>query len=127
MSWDPRSLLPFFLFLPQIWDRDIFKPNDAIAEANLNLRALFKKVYNSNTRASIPKQWVEMTHPNFQGPQGIVEMEIELLTAAEARADPAGRGRKPPNALEEPNRPPTSFAPWRVDKYVGQWWMKVCV
>ncbi|XP_017482314.1 PREDICTED: fer-1-like protein 6 [Rhagoletis zephyria] len=42
---------------------------------------------------------------------GKIEVELELLTEAEAAASPVGVGRNPPNALANPSRPDTSFNP----------------
>ncbi|XP_054735180.1 otoferlin isoform X2 [Anastrepha obliqua] len=43
---------------------------------------------------------------------GKIELELELLTEAEAAANPVGVGRNPPNALAKPSRPETSFNPF---------------
>jgi hypothetical protein len=108
----------------QIWDKDILNPNDAIAEANLNLRSFYKKAYrNKSARESLVKQYVAMTHPSAQGIQGQMNVSIELLTLEEAKRFPAGFGRGEPNQnpfLEEPPRPASSFAPWRLDKYASE-------
>jgi len=64
-----------------------------------------------------------MTHPAHSGTQGQMNVSIELLTLEEVKRFPAGFGRGEPNTnpfLDEPPRPPTSFAPWRLDKYVGE-------
>jgi hypothetical protein len=46
-------------------------PNDAIAEANLNLRSFYNRAYkNKSDRESLEQQWVSMTHPAAQGVQG---------------------------------------------------------
>lgn len=37
---------------------------------------------------SLPRQWLAMTHPAFQGVQGKVEVSIDLLSADEARRRP---------------------------------------
>ncbi|XP_067648119.1 fer-1-like protein 6 [Eurosta solidaginis] len=42
---------------------------------------------------------------------GKIELELELLTEAEAATNPCGVGRNPPNALANPARPDTSFNP----------------
>eukprot|EP01118_Nematostelium_gracile_P012023 TRINITY_DN4335_c0_g2_i2.p1 TRINITY_DN4335_c0_g2~~TRINITY_DN4335_c0_g2_i2.p1 ORF type:complete len:228 (-),score=67.79 TRINITY_DN4335_c0_g2_i2:46-627(-) len=108
----------------QIWDKDILNPNDAICEANLNLRSFYKKTYNTKSnRESIAKQYVAMTHPSASGVQGQMNVSIELMTLEESRKYPAGFGRGEPNSnpfLEEPPRPASSFAPWRLDKYVSE-------
>ena len=41
---------------------------------------------------------------------GKVDLEITLFTEVEAENDPAGLGRKEPNALAFPNRPDVGFA-----------------
>lgn len=117
-------------FKLQVWDRNMMNPNGAICEANLNLRPFFTKVYkNKLNRSEIAKQWVTMTHPNETGPQGEVSVSIEILSLEEAKNYPAGFGREEPNNnphLDEPNRPATSIAPWRVDKKaamaIGAFW-----
>jgi len=123
--------MKFSLLLPtkiptfkiQIWDQDLLNPNDAICEANLNLRSFFNKTFkNESPRESIEKQWLQMTHPSFQGVQGEVLASFELLSAKEALSYPAGFGRKEPNlnpTLDEPKRPAHSLAPWQVDKKIG--------
>jgi len=104
----------------QVWDQDLLNPDDAICEANLNLRTLYSKLFKRNTpRESIEKQWLQMTHPKFNGVQGEVLASIEILTQEEANATPAGLGRGEPNTnphLEEPKRPEDSLAPWAIDK-----------
>eukprot|EP00727_Mastigamoeba_balamuthi_P006292 m51a1_g2283 putative C-tail anchored protein (1298) ;mRNA; r:389989-394502 len=101
----------------QVWDKDLLNPNDIIAEAKVNLRALCRRAYAERRSVSLPRQWVSLLHPNYDGPQGKVELTVDLLTEDEALRNPAGKGRDPPNALPEPNRPKTSFAAWRVDQY----------
>jgi len=107
-------------FNVQIWDSDMVNPNDAICEANLNFRGLYKKAYKTKKAQSIDKQWIVMTHPNYEGPQGKVLISLDLLPEAEARQKPVGLGRSEPNqfpVLPKPDRPDTSFGWWRVDKY----------
>jgi len=108
----------------QVWDKDILNPNDAICEANLNMRPLYNKIYkNKSDRETLEKQWLIMTHPAFQGTQGQVLVSIELLTVDEALRRPAGFGQKEPNEnphLEPPKRPETSFSPFRLDKMASK-------
>ncbi|CAF95920.1 unnamed protein product, partial [Tetraodon nigroviridis] len=40
---------------------------------------------------------------------GKVEAELQLVTLEQAEANPVGRARKEPEALDKPNRPTTSF------------------
>ena len=56
---------------------------------------------------------------------GKIEVEIELLTAAEAALKPVGKGRKDPNmfpTLDKPVRPATSFnwltSPLKALRYI---------
>ncbi|KAJ5067739.1 c2 calcium-dependent membrane targeting [Anaeramoeba ignava] len=117
--------VPRFKF--QLWDQDILNPNDSIAEAVLNLHSFFKKAYRLKSEQNIKKQWIDMFHPNFQGKQGSLELQIDLLTEAEALAKPVGKGRKEPNDhphLDQPIRPLSSIAPWRVDKWFKFGWKK---
>lgn len=53
-------------------------------------------------------QWLDLFHPSYEGVQGTVCVELELLTREDALAKAAGRGRSDPNAnpfLPEPVRP----------------------
>eukprot|EP01091_Cochliopodium_minus_P016955 TRINITY_DN6513_c0_g1_i1.p1 TRINITY_DN6513_c0_g1~~TRINITY_DN6513_c0_g1_i1.p1 ORF type:complete len:1344 (+),score=430.13 TRINITY_DN6513_c0_g1_i1:61-4092(+) len=111
----------------QIWDKDVLSPNEAIAEAVINLRGFFNKSWRKKATQKINRQWVKMTHPNFEGTQGQVEIELELLTEYDALNRPAGLGRKPPNQhphLPEPERPWSSFPPWRLDKQFLNFFVK---
>jgi len=111
-------------FKLQIWDKDILNPNDAIAEANLNFKSLYKRAYRQkSSRQEIEKQWVTMTHPAATGTQGQMEVSFELLDLEEARRRPAGMGRSEPNEnphLDPPVRPETSFNPFRIDKMISK-------
>ncbi|KAA6374415.1 MAG: hypothetical protein EZS28_030058 [Streblomastix strix] len=79
-------------FCLQVLDKNMIHSNASIAEAVLHLDGIFKKAYRTKNVVSIPKQWLNMTHPMFKDPN----------------IDPI---------LAEPQRPDTSFPPWRVDKY----------
>jgi hypothetical protein len=68
-----------------------------------------------------------MTHPNFDGVQGECEIELEVLTEYDALARPAGLGRSDPNQhpfLPPPERPWSSFPPWRIDKQILNFFKK---
>lgn len=111
----------------QIWDKDMLSPNQAIAEAVINLRGFFTKAWRTKNTQRINRQWVKMTHPNFDGVQGQVEIELEILTEYDAMSRPAGVGRKPPNQhphLPDPERPWSSFPPWRLDKQFLNFFVK---
>jgi len=97
-------------FKIQIWDKDYLSPDDAIAEANLNIRAFFNRAYKKKSkRESLPRQWLTLTHPTSKSSCGSVEVEFELLTLEESSRNPAGFGREEPDKLPEPKRPETSF------------------
>jgi hypothetical protein len=102
----------------QMWDKDVFNPNDIIAEANINLRGLCRQAYKGKKSVSLPRQFAALTHPNYSGSQGKIELTVDLLTEDEARRNPVGKGRDPPCPLPFPKRPDTSFAFWRFDKYI---------
>eukprot|EP01091_Cochliopodium_minus_P000588 TRINITY_DN10526_c0_g1_i1.p1 TRINITY_DN10526_c0_g1~~TRINITY_DN10526_c0_g1_i1.p1 ORF type:complete len:683 (-),score=269.35 TRINITY_DN10526_c0_g1_i1:77-2125(-) len=105
----------------QMWDKDVIAPNDAICEANFNLKKLCDQAYKKfvlgqESKTDLEKQFVSMYHPNYEGPQGKLQFELTILTESEANLNPVGIGRSPPNPLDLPNRPKTSFNPFRVDK-----------
>lgn len=102
----------------QVWDKDMLSPNDVVAEANVNLSSLFRRAYRGNATVSLVKQWVTLGHPNYEGPQGRVEVSIDLVNHEEAVRSPVGKGRDPPQSLPPPVRPDTSFNPFRVDKMI---------
>jgi len=109
----------------QIWDKDLLNPNDVIAEASLNLRGFFKKAFKDHdkTTHSIDKQFITLTHPNFPGPQGRVEISVDLILEEEARKNPVGLGRSDPNHsphLPPPDRPETSFNPLNPFSYLSK-------
>eukprot|EP00033_Pygsuia_biforma_P002484 GCRY01002754.1.p1 GENE.GCRY01002754.1~~GCRY01002754.1.p1 ORF type:complete len:1277 (-),score=458.89 GCRY01002754.1:265-4095(-) len=119
MVWDIELPLALPRFKVQVWDRDMMNPNDAIAEANLNFAAFFKKAYKTKSQRSLQRQWIEMTHPNEEGVQGKCELSFDLLPMTDAHSMPVGKGREEPNDhphLSEPTRPRTSYPPWRMDK-----------
>jgi len=127
----------------QVFDKDRIGPNDAIAEANVNLKGFFQKglknksakiglltsianvgasvvtqttqLTNTNTAEKKDTagpyntgQWLDLYHPSYEGVQGTICMELELLTREDAMAKPAGKGRGEPNVnpfLPEPVRP----------------------
>jgi len=103
----------------QIWDDDP-TADDSIAEANLNLKGFFKKALKkkgAHIGSTIPGSgggpngtgaWLDTFHPNFEGVQGKICLEIDLLPKAEADRKKAGMGRSEPNDhpyLPEPIRP----------------------
>ena len=92
----------------QVWDYDLVGANDAIGEAELNLKPIYDRALKRKVGQSIERQWVPFSHPNFPGVQARVCVTVEVLTRAEAVLRPAGKRRGPPNEnphLEEPLRP----------------------
>jgi hypothetical protein len=139
----PDVLLPYDIprLKLQVYDKDRIGPNDAIAEANLNLKGFFQKALRQKSArigalASVggaasgvgsavtsslgtsdkattagpynTGQWLDVFHPSYDGPQGTICLELELLTREEAAVKRAGSGRGEPNQnpfLPEPVRP----------------------
>ncbi|KAH7825291.1 putative myoferlin-like protein [Monocercomonoides exilis] len=103
----------------QIWDKNMLSANDSIAEAILHLGGIFKKGYRTKLDQNIRKQWIILTHPMFAGPQGQLELSIDVVNEDHYKSSPVGKGRAEPNQdppLEEPKRPDVSFPPWAVHK-----------
>ncbi|KAL3916050.1 MAG: hypothetical protein SGPRY_006984 [Prymnesium sp.] len=91
-----------------VWDFDLIGANDAIGEAQLNLKPLCLKASKRGGSVRQDSFWVPCTHPNFKQVQARVRMTIELVSRADAIMKPAGKGRGPPNQypyLPEPIRP----------------------
>lgn len=122
----------------QIWDNDLFSPDDFLGTLELNLNKMPKPAKNAR-KCSLdqlpglknkPRRNTETvslfdlkrtngwwpavgTENGEQILAGKVEMTLELLTQQEAEEKPAGTGRDEPNqnpTLDPPNRPATSFA-----------------
>ncbi|CAF3717062.1 unnamed protein product [Rotaria sordida] len=130
----------------RVYDADLFVADDFLGECVLNLTHLpigakiAKKcksdiLLNSKHRALnlfvhkrvagwwpmiAPRKSEEIRDTALLG--GKVEAEFCLLRAEEAEKNPVGIGREAPQALDEPNRPKTSFlwftSPWKTFRYV---------
>lgn len=113
-------------FKIQLWDKDIFHSDQSIAEATLNLKSVFKKMYRENhSIQKIPKQWINLIDSRTLKKQGSVELSIEILTKLVANCNLVGKGRNNPDALPSPHRPASSFHPLRFDKYIVEsFWNK---
>ncbi|KAL0221929.1 hypothetical protein RCL1_001783 [Eukaryota sp. TZLM3-RCL] len=116
----------------QLWDNNLLRPNDYLAEVYLDLRPLVAMVGKSGKSLRLDKQKLAMRHPLHPGSRGQVELEVHLLTTRDAKLHAAGKGRSEPNdhpRLEAPLR--LGFARWRVDKlvmfYVKKYKMKAYV
>ncbi|TPP67093.1 Myoferlin [Fasciola gigantica] len=130
----------------QVWDNDLFSADDFLGTLELNLASMPAPAKTAS------KCTLSMLHPNEKGNKtinifdsrrargfwpfmndengepeltGKIEMEMELLTKAEASIRPAGLAREEPNEnphLEPPNRPETSFfwlsSPWKTFKFI---------
>eukprot|EP00456_Euglypha_rotunda_P050257 TRINITY_DN4037_c0_g1_i3.p1 TRINITY_DN4037_c0_g1~~TRINITY_DN4037_c0_g1_i3.p1 ORF type:complete len:176 (+),score=16.04 TRINITY_DN4037_c0_g1_i3:158-685(+) len=100
----------------QIWDFDVFAPDDSICEVTMSLKGLCKRAVKKKDRTKIfvknkkfksdERFWLDnLKHPNFKGNQGRMEISIELIPVTVASQLPAGLGRSDPNAnpfLPEP-------------------------
>ncbi|XP_076460960.1 myoferlin-like isoform X2 [Babylonia areolata] len=147
-SLDETEIHTAPILMVQIWDNDKFSADDFLGtlELNLNCIPLPAKKAGSCKLTQLPDveglnqvktgSLFEMKRLRGFWPcysdetgervlTGKVEMELELITAEEAEAMPAGTGREEPNAnptLEPPKRPETSFlwftSPFKTLKYI---------
>jgi len=127
----------------QVWDKNVASPNEAIAEAVLNLRGFYKKAQREKKDSNIkyhcvgPERaedkgedfYVSLTDPNAQGPQGKIKLTVQLLTQDESgvRRAAIGNYTNDPNnwpVLPKPDRPETSFPWYRFDKFMCQCFKK---
>ncbi|CAG2195234.1 MYOF [Mytilus edulis] len=140
------------IIMMQIWDNDIFNPDDFLGTLSLNLNAMPKPAKSSSKcqldRLPDFNQQVELVSLFDQkrlkgywpvygeqvGENGKIEMELELVTKAEAEERPSGQGQEEPNMnphLDPPKRPETSFfwlaSPWKSFKHIiwrnYKWWI----
>ncbi|KAL5022080.1 hypothetical protein ScPMuIL_001235 [Solemya velum] len=132
----------------QIWDNDMFSPDDFLGTLSLNLTSMPqpKKRAGSCNLNMLPDAITSGQHkmvslfeqkhmrgfwPCYSDKDGErkltgkVEMELELISAVDAEQRPAGKGREEPNmnpVLEQPKRPETSFlwftSPWKTFRYI---------
>lgn len=102
----------------QIWDDDTFGKDDFLGAIDLHLSYLPEPAKSKNKVHKIPKDkginlfekkqvngWFACrgkTKGKTSDNIGKIELQLEILTAEEATAVPAGRGRNPPNALSPP-------------------------
>ncbi|RUS89341.1 hypothetical protein EGW08_002861 [Elysia chlorotica] len=145
-SLDETTLTTTPKFVTQVWDNDKFSADDFIGHLELNLNAMPMPAKRSKSckLTMLPEvgkdvklvSLFEMKHMRGFWPcyddstgtrelTGKIEMELELITEAEALERPAGQGREEPNMnpkLDPPNRPETSFlwftSPWKTFKYI---------
>ncbi|KAL0235171.1 hypothetical protein GEMRC1_001753 [Eukaryota sp. GEM-RC1] len=102
----------------QLWDTRLVRPNDYMAEVNIDLRQLVSAAGSSKDSMFLDKQEIPMRHPLYEGNRGKVQVEVHLLTDREAEMKPAGKGRSEPNDFPHlPNPEREGWAPWRLDKY----------
>ncbi|CAL8096634.1 unnamed protein product [Calicophoron daubneyi] len=134
------------LLIMQVWDNDLFSPDDFLGTLELNLGnmvapAKLEKSCTVNMVQSVGKdqKMVNMFDAKRQKGfwpfanekdgktvlTGKLEMEMEIVTKAEEALRPAGRAREDPNAnphLDPPKRPETSFlwitSPWKTFKFI---------
>eukprot|EP00656_Telonema_subtile_P053724 TRINITY_DN7845_c0_g2_i4.p1 TRINITY_DN7845_c0_g2~~TRINITY_DN7845_c0_g2_i4.p1 ORF type:complete len:1170 (+),score=289.91 TRINITY_DN7845_c0_g2_i4:179-3688(+) len=98
--------------LVQTWDCELLTPNDAMCECNLQLGGFFKAADTKGTFHTVDVD-LGMTHPNFRGIQGNIQLTLEMWPQDDAEDDPAEPGRTP-ELLEREGmyayyRPPGSF------------------
>jgi C2 domain len=103
----------------QVWDNDTFSPDDFLGATSLSLSWLpvppqsadkcdlrKAKRHTNLFNSKLARGWFPVVDkPNESAKvqqTGKVEMEIEILTAVEAKANPAGQGRNAPLKLQNP-------------------------
>jgi len=113
-SWNWRLIFPFELngifaqksnFKMSLWDQDIFSANDSIGEAIMSFDMILRKLWlyrETKPKLILRKDatkrfWLDMRHSEYEGPQGRIQVSMELLTSEEASKFPAGTGRSDPN------------------------------
>ena len=131
----------------QVWDNDLFNPDDFIGTLDINLDRIPEGARDADrcdlhqldpSKADKAKDLFKAKRmrgwwPFYSDSDGIenrylagkVEMELEIVTEEEEQLRPAGQGREEPNMnpnLPEPNRPATSFlwftSPWKTCKFI---------
>uniref|UniRef100_H3CIC0 Fer-1 like family member 4 n=1 Tax=Tetraodon nigroviridis TaxID=99883 RepID=H3CIC0_TETNG len=113
----------------QVWDYDRISANDFLGAIELNLSDMVRGAKQaSKCTIELAKDWASPRFSIFRAKKmkgwwpdalhgtmdelvlmGKVEAELQLVTLEQAEANPVGRARKEPEALDKPNRPTTSF------------------
>ncbi|KAK6186023.1 hypothetical protein SNE40_008141 [Patella caerulea] len=136
------------ILMTQIWDNDKFSADDFLGTLELNLNNMplpAKKARSCNLKMipDVNSTNTVKTVSLFESKRlrgfwpcyndetgeriltGKVEMELELISAAEAEERPSGCGQDEPNMhpkLDPPKRPETSFlwftSPWKTFKFI---------
>lgn len=125
-NWRMKFILtlpcPDYLIDIQIWDRDVFTPNDFIGSASFYFRELARDCFDRGKRIMMrgidkefhlfektdpDKFWVECfgTKDGNRVKMGKVQVSFELIPKSLADACPVGEGREEPNIdpyLEDP-------------------------
>ena len=122
----------------QIWDNDIFSPDEFLGVIELNLNRMPKPSKYAKTcslddlpdndkgkpvplvslfeQKNVKGFWpcyLDLDPETPRALTGKVELELEILTKEDAETKPAGKGREDPNDnphLKDPDRPATSFS-----------------
>ncbi|KDR12334.1 otoferlin-like [Zootermopsis nevadensis] len=126
----------------EVWDDDVFSGDDFLGFLRFDLSQmprgapLAKQCSLSITPEDAPtvnlfkigriKGWWPFQNLSDKGDKtiqtGKLEAEFQLLTKEEAEKKPVGKGRSPPEPMEKPKRPETSFLwlknPFRSFKYI---------
>ncbi|XP_015759463.1 PREDICTED: dysferlin-like [Acropora digitifera] len=125
-------------FIAQIWDNDLFSPDDFLGkdviyllyDDSLKLFDIIKwtcvlKAHEATVTVCDNEFYSEGNKCFFITFQGKLEMTLELLSKQEVEENPAGQGREEPNqnpTLDPPNRPATSFgwfsSPFKSLRYI---------
>ncbi|XP_037045765.1 otoferlin [Bradysia coprophila] len=137
-KFDTESKLPTNLQI-ELWDNDAISADDFLGVLAINISNIpvpaktaaacgLKKQQSEfvnlfeveKVRGWFPAKGI--TKDGKMGQTGKIELELEVLLADVAAADPVGKGREDPHALPTPNRPDSSFNfltnPFRLVKYM---------
>ena len=98
---DPRLLV-------QCWDLDLLSPNDSLAEANLAFNGLFKSADHDHREQKVSLPAIKLTHPNYNGTQGVIKLDVQVLPEEDARQQPLPAGREGFLADPFPRPPPSA-------------------
>jgi uncharacterized membrane protein len=72
----------------QVWDKDVFNPDDAIAEGVVNFAPLFKKAfYSKKDKISFPQQEIELSHAGARHEKRVRKLFTKTLTIAKGRLE----------------------------------------
>uniref|UniRef100_A0A0G4HZW7 Uncharacterized protein n=1 Tax=Chromera velia CCMP2878 TaxID=1169474 RepID=A0A0G4HZW7_9ALVE len=80
----------------QLWEANLLS-DESLGECTLDLQQDYSKAKRTRKKQKL-RSWVSCSHPKFPGKsRGLVDLELHILTQAEALFDPVGKAREEPN------------------------------